>query len=161
MCLSLAGDSWKGDCWNSRPIVFACETSIERTSKKSFYHVSRACETSIERGFGDYRSHSFSPSTTRITSPRFFSNTANMKMIVAPVTMPATYHNQVQPRFSDAYQIIVMIDNNRNTEPSSSIPLTRNMIPANTPANENDPRISGSHGEFATPLMKMSAVDDA
>src|SRR5687767_9054297 len=73
-----------------------------------------------------------------------------MKMIVAPVTIPATYHSHVQPKFTDAYQIIVMIDSNKKTEPSSNSPRMRKMIPANTPANENDPRISGSHGEFAT-----------
>ena len=70
----------------------------------------------------------------RSTSLRFFSNTANIKMIVAPVTIPATYHSQVQPRFADAYQIIVMIDNNKNTAPNSNKPLIRNMIPAKTPA---------------------------
>jgi hypothetical protein len=83
-----------------------------------------------------------------------------MKMIVAPVTIPATYHNHVQPKFADAYQIIVTIDNNRKIDPSNSRPRMRNRIPANTPARENDPSINGNHGEFATPLMKMSAVDE-
>src|SRR5687767_16009713 len=83
-----------------------------------------------------------------------------MKMIVAPVTIPATYHSHVQPKFTDAYQIIVMIDSNKKTEPSSNSPRMRKMIPANTPANENDPRISDSHGEFATTSIKMSAVED-
>src|SRR6185369_14588052 len=106
-------------------------------------------------------SHSLNPSTTLNTSFLFFSNTANMKMIVAPVAMPATYHSHVHPKFTDAYQIIVVIDSNRNTEPSSSNPRILNMIPENTPVNENAPRINGSHGEFATPLMKMSAVEDA
>src|SRR5690349_7130600 len=106
------------------------------------------------------RSHSFNPSTRRSTSLRFFSKTANMKMIVAPVTIPATYHSHVHPRFADAYQIIVMIDSNRNTAPKSSRPRMRKMIPAKTPASENVPSTSGSHGEFATPLMKMSAVDE-
>lgn len=49
-----------------------------------------------------YRSHSFNPSTTRSISSRFFSKSANVKMIIAPVTMPATYHNQVQPKFAEA-----------------------------------------------------------
>src|SRR5258705_9181992 len=108
-----------------------------------------------------YRSQSFKPSTTRSTSPRFFSKTANMKMIVAPVKMPATYHSQVQPRFAEAYQIIVIIASKRKTEPSSSRPRMRKMIPENTPAKENAPSTSGSQGELATPLIKMSAVDDA
>src|SRR5215813_1970446 len=56
------------------------------------------------------RSHSLNPSIRRITSLRFFSNIANMKMIEAPVTIPATYHNQVQPKFAEAYQISVTID---------------------------------------------------
>src|ERR1051326_3614685 len=60
-----------------------------------------------------YRSHSFNPSTTRKTSLRFFSKSANMKMIVAPVTMPATYHSHVHPKFTDAYQIIVTIESRR------------------------------------------------
>ena len=83
-----------------------------------------------------------------------------MKMIVAPVTIPATYHNHVQPKLLDAYQIIVVIDSNKKIAPSNSNPRMRNSIPANTPASENDPSISGSHGEFATQLMKMSAVDE-
>src|SRR6185436_16997131 len=98
--------------------------------------------------------------TTRNTWLRFFSNTANMKMIVAPVTIPATYHSRVQPKFADAYQIIVTIDNKRKMEPRKSRPRMRNSIPANTPASENDPRINGNQGEFATPLIKMSAVEE-
>src|SRR5882724_3096335 len=120
-------------------------------------------EQSVMRGrthLLTYRSQSFKPSTTRSTSPRFFSNTANMKMIVAPVTMPATYQSQVHPRFAEAYQIIVMIASSRNTEPSNNKPRMRKMIPENTPARENAPSTSGSQGELATPLMKMSAVDD-
>src|SRR6266850_6108032 len=108
-----------------------------------------------------YRSQSFNPSTTRSTSPRFFSNTANMKMIVAPVTMPATYHSHVQPRLAEAYQIIVMMASKRNTEPSKSSPRIRKMIPANTPAKEKPPSSNGSQGELATPLIKMSAVEEA
>src|SRR6476659_8387837 len=106
-------------------------------------------------------SHSFNPSTIRITSFLFFSNTANMKMIVAPVAIPATYHSHVHPKFTDAYQIIVVIDSKRNTEPRSSNPRILNIIPENTPTNENAPRINGNHGEFTTPLIKMSAVEDA
>ena len=83
-----------------------------------------------------------------------------MKMMVAPVTIPATYHNHVQPKFADAYQIIVTIDSRRKIEPSNSRPRIRNRIPANTPASENDPRINGNHGELATPLMKISAVEE-
>ena len=49
-----------------------------------------------------------------------------MKMIVGPVTIPATYHNQIQLRFADAYQIIiVMIANSRNTEPNNRNPRKR------------------------------------
>src|SRR6185369_7215069 len=107
-----------------------------------------------------YLSHSLRPSTTLRTSLRFFSNTANIKMIVAPVTIPATYHNHVQPKFADAYQIIVVIESKRKIEPRNSRPRMRNRIPAKTPASENDPRINGNHGEFATPLIKMSAVDE-
>ena len=84
-----------------------------------------------------------------------------MKMIVAPEAMPATYQSHVHPKFADAYQIIVTIDSRRNTDPRSNNPRIRNMIPENTPASANAPRMSGSHGEFATPLMKMSAVDEA
>src|ERR1041385_1302882 len=107
-----------------------------------------------------YRSHSFNPSTTRKTSLRFFSKSANMKMIVAPVTIPATYHSHVHPKFTDAYQIIVTIESRRKIAPSNNNPRMRKTIPANTPASENDPSINGNHGEFATPLMKMSAVDE-
>src|SRR4030095_3306087 len=107
-----------------------------------------------------YGSHSRKPSTTRSTSLRFFSKTANMKMMVAPVAIPATYQSQVQPKFTEAYQIMVISDSSRKTEPSSSNPRIRNMIPENTPANENAPRINGNHGELTTPLMKMSAVED-
>src|SRR5919197_791328 len=108
-----------------------------------------------------YRSHSLMPSTTRNTSPRFFSNTANIKMIVAPVTIPATYHSQVQPKLADAYQMTVMIESSRKTEPSSRKPRIRKMIPQNTPAIDNAPKTNGSQGESATPLRKMSAVDEA
>ena len=79
-----------------------------------------------------------------------------MKMIVAPVTIPATYHNHVQPRFVDAYQIIVTIESNRNTEPNSSNPRMRKMIPANTPASENEPNTSGS--QFAL-IFKDSEME--
>src|SRR5215470_5297008 len=108
-----------------------------------------------------YRSHSLKPSIIRITSLRFFSNTANMKMIDAPVTMPATYHSHVQPKFADAYQISVTIDNKRKIEPRKSIPRMRKTMPANTPASDNVPRMSGNQGESATPLRKMSAVEEA
>src|SRR6266481_2753062 len=47
-------------------------------------------------------SHSLNPSTIRRTSARFFSNTAKVAMIAAPVAMPATYHNHVQPKLTDA-----------------------------------------------------------
>src|ERR1051326_5756279 len=107
-----------------------------------------------------YRSHSFNPSTTRKTSLRFFSKSATMKMIVSPVTMRATYHSHVHPKFTDAAQIIVTIESRRKIAPSNNNARMRKTIPANTPASENDPRINGNHGEFATPLMKMSAVDE-
>jgi hypothetical protein len=84
-----------------------------------------------------------------------------MKIIVAPVMIPATYHNHVHPRFADANQIIVMIDNSKNSDPRSNKPRIRNTIPENIPASENTLSINGNHGEFSTPLMKMSAVDDA
>src|SRR5215217_5290477 len=90
----------------------------------------------------------------------FFSKIAKVAMIVAPVAIPKTYHSHVQPKLSDAYQIIVTIDSNRKTDPSSVMPRTRNTMPAKTPASENDPSTNGSQGEFATPLMKMSAVDE-
>ena len=45
---------------------------------------------------------SFSSSTTRRTSARFFSKTAKVAMISAPVTMPATYQSHVQPKLTDA-----------------------------------------------------------
>src|ERR1051325_88061 len=83
-----------------------------------------------------YRSHSFNPSTTRKTSLRFFSKSANMKMIVAPVTMPATYHSHVHPKFTDAYQIIVTMESRKKTPQSNSTPRRRKTIPANTPASE-------------------------
>ena len=84
-----------------------------------------------------------------------------MKIIVAPVIIPATYHNHVHPRFAEANQIIVMIDNNRNTAPRNNKPRMRNTIPENIPASENTLKMSGNHGEFSTPFMKMSAVEDA
>src|SRR5215213_10924788 len=89
-----------------------------------------------------------------------FSNSPKVRMIVAPVTIPKTYHSHVQPKLSEAYQIIVTIDSKRKTDPSSNMPRMRNTMPAKMPASENDPSINGSHGEFATPLMKMSAVDE-
>src|ERR1051325_8702339 len=107
-----------------------------------------------------YRSHSFNPSTTRKTSLRFFSKSANMKMIVAPVTIPATYHSHVHPKFTDAYQIMVPIVTRRTIAPSRNNTTMRKTIPPKPPASENDPSINGNHGEFATPLMKMSAVDE-
>src|SRR5574338_706865 len=77
----------------------------------------------------------------------FFSKIANVRMIVAPVAIPKTYHSHVQPKLTDAYQIIVTIDNNRKIVPRSSMPRMRNTIPAKMPASENDPSINGSHGE--------------
>ena len=41
-------------------------------------------------------------SITRNISLFFFSNKAKMKMIVAPVTMPATHQIHVQPKFDEA-----------------------------------------------------------
>lgn len=84
-----------------------------------------------------------------------------MKIMAAPVAIPATYQSHVQPKFSDAYQIMVTIDSSRKIEPNKSNPRIRNIIPAKTPASDNEPRIKGSHGELAAPLMMMSAVDDA
>src|ERR1051325_11916444 len=82
-------------------------------------------------------------------------------MIAAPVAMPATYQSHVQPKFTDAYLIIVAIASSRKIEPSKRNARTRKIIPANPPATANAAKTNGSHGELATPLMKMSAVDDA
>ena len=81
-------------------------------------------------------------------------------MIVAPVTIPATYQSHVHPKFTEAYQIIVTIENNKNNELKNSIPRIRKTIPEKIPARENEARINGNQGELATPFMMMSAVED-
>src|SRR5438128_1820186 len=56
----------------------------------------------VRLAVGCQRFHSLNPSTTRRTSARFFSKIAKVAMITAPLTMPATYQSQVQPKLNDA-----------------------------------------------------------
>ena len=80
-------------------------------------------------------------------------------MIIMPVIIPAAYHNHVQPKFTCAYRIIVVMASNRKTEPSTRNALMRNIIPQSTPSTESAARIIGSQGKLTLEDKEKAAAE--
>src|SRR6185503_6999740 len=91
--------------------------------------------------------HARSPSTIAIICDRFFSNRANSARIIRPSTIPATYQSHVQPRLTDAFQIIAPTARARKLVPRNRKGRMRYMTPTSTPATDRAASTSGSQGE--------------
>ena len=55
---------------------------------------------------------------------------------------------------------IVAIASSKKIDPNNRNARMRKIIPANTPATDKPASANGSHGERATPLRKISAVEE-